>query len=86
MRICTNVARERVFEMANKRELRQDLLEWCERNKKGRVLKKVDVMAYTGFGRSYVDNLLNGLPRVGSKVTYFYADVADRLIDGIERR
>lgn len=68
--------------MSYKQVIEADILRWGKEQSPpvGRLLKKKDVMSYTGLSRKQVDKVLDGLSSVGSKTTYFYEDVAARLI------
>lgn len=68
--------------ITNKRDIAADMLRWsAEQNPpRGRLFKRQDVIAYTGLSGRQVDRLTNGLLQVGGKGTYFYLDVAERLV------
>ena len=68
--------------MSYKQVIEADILRWGKEQTPpvGRLLKKKDVMSYTGLSRKQVDRVLDGLNNVGGKTSYFYQDVATRLI------
>ena len=57
----------------------KDILAWNEARGRGRLLRKVDIIQYTGSSRDTVDRLTAHLQPVGGKTTYFYLDVAEAL-------
>ena len=57
----------------------KDLLSWIDKKQKGRVLRKIDIMEYTGFSRSTVDVLMNGVSQCGARGRYYYEDVAKKI-------
>ena|GEM_PF-6445190 len=72
----------------NRQQVAADIVRWAAEQDppRGRLLKKKDIMSYTGLSRTHVDKITNGLPKVGGSATYFYLDIADRLIAPLNRR
>ena len=72
--------------MANKRQIAADILEWGQNQVPpvGRLLRLKDISAYAGWSLKQSQRLMMGVPHVGGAKTYFYTDVADRLVIGIE--
>lgn len=72
----------------NKRDIAADMLQWSAEQSppRGRLFKKADICKYTGFSKSQVDKLAKGLPEIGGRATFFYLDVAERLVQYVDTR